>query len=296
MFSNSVLGTLAFGAFLYLGLRFFQERISWRLAVFSLAGGLLFAALTAFGFSLNYTDTIWNPEVFPALLCLTPFFGICTGFGLRALYAGEGRGRKNEERDKQKESEAAERGFWLPKLSDRQFYLLCAGVLFLAWVPVFLAAWPGIFSYDCGWQLAAFVDGEVTGHHPILHTALLGVTRILGHALSGGGQAGNQTGALLYSLVQMLLMSLLYAYICLFLRKRRTPLWLQIGNLLFLGFHPVNGLMALCATKDSLFTAVFAVFIVQLFWMAEDGEAFFSSWKSEVLFCANVFFLFAPAQ
>ena len=44
MFSNSVLGTLAFGAFLYLGLRFFQERISWRLAVFSLAGGLLFAA------------------------------------------------------------------------------------------------------------------------------------------------------------------------------------------------------------------------------------------------------------
>ena len=220
-------------------------------------------------------------------------FGICTGFGLRALYAGEGRGRKNEERDKQKESEAAERGFWLPKLSDRQFYLLCAGVLFLAWVPVFLAAWPGIFSYDCGWQLAAFVDGEVTGHHPILHTALLGVTRILGHALSGGGQAGNQTGALLYSLVQMLLMSLLYAYICLFLRKRRTPLWLQIGNLLFLGFHPVNGLMALCATKDSLFTAVFAVFIVQLFWMAEDGEAFFSSWKRQVLFCANVFFLFA---
>lgn len=293
MFSNSVLGVLAFGAFLYLGLRFFQGRVFRRLAVFSLAGGLLFAALTSFGFSLNYTDTIWNPEVFPALLCLTPFFGICTGFGLRALYAGEGRGRQDEERDKQKGAETAERGLWLSKLSDRQFYLLCAGVLFLAWGPVLLAAWPGIFSYDCGWQLAAFVDGEVTGHHPILHTALLGVTRMLGHALSGGGQAGNQTGALLYSLVQMLLMSLLYAYICLFLRKRRTPLWLQIGNLLFLGFHPVNGLMALCATKDSLFTAVFAVFIVQLFWMAEDGEAFFSSWKRQVLFCANVFFLFA---
>ena len=137
------------------------------------------------------------------------------------------------------------------------------------------------------------MDGEVTGHHPILHTALLGVTRMLGHALSGGGQAGNQTGALLYSLVQMLAMSLLYADVCLFLRKRKTPRWLQAGTLLFLGFHPVNSLMALCATKDSLFTAVFAVFIVRLLQMAEDREAFFSSWKRQALFCVNGFFLFA---
>ena len=279
MFSNSVLALLAFGAFLYLGLRFFQERVSRRLAVFSLAGGFLFAALAAFGFSLNYTDTIWNPEVFPALLCLTPFFGVCTGFGLRALSGGGVQKKEN--------------GLWLAKLSDRQFYLLCASALFLAWVPVLLAAWPGIFSYDCGWQLAAFVDGEVTGHHPILHTALLGVTRTLGHALSGGGQAGNQMGALLYSLVQMAAMSLLYADVCLFLRQRRTPRWLQLGSLLFLGFHPVNSLMALCATKDSLFTAVFAAFILRLFRMAEDREAFFSSWKKQALFCVNVFFLFA---
>ena len=131
MFSNSVLALLAFGAFLYLGLRFFQGEVSRRLAFFSLAGGLLFAALTAFGFSLNYTDTIWNPEVFPALLCLTPFFGVCTGFGLRALSGGGVQKKEN--------------GLWLAKLSDRQFYLFCASALFLAWVPVLLAAWPGIF-------------------------------------------------------------------------------------------------------------------------------------------------------
>ena len=53
MFSNSVLALLAFGAFLYLGLRFFQERVSRRLAVFYLAGGFLFAALAAVCFYLN---------------------------------------------------------------------------------------------------------------------------------------------------------------------------------------------------------------------------------------------------
>ena len=301
MLSNSVLGMAAFGAFLYLGIRFFASHVSGRLILFSLAGGFLFAAMTAFGFSLNYTDTIWNEYVFPAVLCLTPFFGICTGFGLRGLTQQKpdraaAAGAKGEEAGGLKRGAAGvsrSLAGWLSGLSDKRFYLLCAGILFLSWVPVLLAAWPGIFSYDSGWQLAAFVDGDVTGHHPILHTALLGVTRMLGHALAGSGQAGNQAGALLYSLVQMLAMAALYAEVCLFLRQRRVPRWLLVGTVLFLGFHPVNGLMALCATKDSLFTAVFAVFIVQLFRMAEDKNTFFASRKRQALFCVNVFFLFA---
>lgn len=275
MFSNSVLSMAVFAAFLYLGQRFFAGPVSRRLVLFSLAGGFLFSAMTCFGFSLNYTDTIWQPNVFPAVLSLTPFFGICTGFGLRTLTQRSDGERKENFRESVG--------------TDRRFYLLCFAVLFLSWVPVLLASWPGIFSYDCGWQLAAFVDGDVTGHHPILHTALLGVTRMIGRTLTGS----NQTGALLYSLIQMLVMAALYARVCLFLRQRNVPRWLQIGTVLFLGFHPSNSLMALCATKDSLFTAVFSVFIVQLFSMAEDKEAFFASRKRQVLFCVNVFFLFA---
>lgn len=288
LFSNSVLCGLAFGAFLYLGIRFFADRVSRRLLVFSLAGGLVFAAMTAFGFSLNYTDTIWNPQTFPALLCLTPFFGICTGFGLRSLT--ESGSLKSTEKTQKQGNRLC---IWVSGLSDGRFYLLCSALLFLSWIPVLLAAWPGIFSYDCGWQLAAFADGEVTGHHPIFHTALLGLTRMAGQALAGTGQAGNQAGALLYSLIQMAAMALLYAQVCLFLRQKSTPCWLQISTILFLGLHPVNGLMALCATKDSLFTAVFTAWIVQLFRITGDSETFFSSWKRQALFCVNVFFLFA---
>lgn len=288
LFSNSVFCGLAFGAFLYIGIRFFAERISERLLIISLAAGIVFAAMTAFGFSLNYTDTIWNPQTFPALLCLTPFLGICTGFAIRSLTEAD-----RLEKTDRKEKKENRFWLWLSGLSDGRFYLGCAGILFLCWVPVLLAAWPGIFSYDCGWQLAAFADGDVTGHHPIFHTALLGITRMMGRFLSGTGQEGNQTGALLYSLIQMTAMAFLYARVCLFLRQERVPRWLQAGTMLFLGLHPVNGLMALCATKDSLFTAVFAVFIVQLFRITGDQEAFFSSGKRQILFCVNVFFLFA---
>lgn len=296
MLSNSVFCMAAFAAFLYLGIRFFAGEVDRRLAVISLAGGLLFSAMTCFGFSLNYTDTIWQPNVFPAVLCLTPFFGICTGFGLRTLAQG-GCAEKRALAGAEDSSRPAK--LWkdfsarVSGLSGRKFYLLCFCVLFLSWVPVLLAAWPGIFSYDSGWQLAAFVDGDVTGHHPILHTALLGVTRMLGRALSGTGQAGNQTGALLYSLLQMLVMAALYARVCLYLRQRKAPGWLLVGSILFLGFHPANSLMALCATKDSIFTAVFAVFVVELLQIAEDREAFFASRKRQAVFCVTVFFLFA---
>ena len=305
LFSGSLFCMAVFGAFLCLALRFFAGKVTGRLAAFSLAGGFLFAAMTSFGFSLDETDTIWHGSVFLALLCLTPFLGICTGLGLRTLEEGKGPAEEKKKELTDAEKQEMERtensgkrrfrkaGRWFSKLSDRRFYFLCAAVLFLSWIPVLLASWPGIFSYDSGWQLAAFVDGTVTGHHPILHTALLGVTRMIGHALSGSGQAGNQTGALLYSLIQMAAMAALYGQLCLYLRQRRAPGWLQLVSLLFLGFHPVNGLMALCATKDSLFTAVFTVFIIQLLRMTEDREGFFSSGKRQILFCVTVCFLFA---
>lgn len=295
MFSNSVFSAAVFGAFLYVSLRFFRREVSVRLLLFGVFGGLLFAVLTCFGFSLNYTDTIWHKNVFPAVLCLTPFFGICTAFGLRTLCGAGSTARAGQPEEVREEREAAEDGsgrcvrFFLQGLTDRRFYLLCFGFLFLSWVPVLLASWPGIFSYDSGWQLAAFADGEITGHHPILHTALLGVTQAVGNALTGS----NQLGAVLYSLIQMLIMAALYADLVLFLRQKRAPLWLWLGTVFFLGLHPVNGLMALCATKDSIFTAVFAAFVVRLLRIEADRELFFGSRKRQILFCVHVFFLFA---
>lgn len=271
MLSNSVTAMLMFGAFLYVGMQFLKKEGNRRLWICGAAGGILFAALTVWGFSLNYTDTVWNPRVFPAFLGLAPFFAICVSAGLRAI------------------ADSPTAYFIAYSFPVRKFYWFCFAVLFLSWVPVLLASWPGIFSYDCGWQLAAVADHAWTAHHPILHTAMLWLTRELGRALTGS----NQTGALLYSLLQMVLMSALYAEVCLYLRQKKAPKWLWIGSLLFFGFHPVNSLMALCATKDSLFTAVFAVLVVQLLRMAEYPEVFFASRRRQLLFCVNVFFLFA---
>ncbi len=259
---------------------FLKKEGMLRLLAYGATGGILFALLTAWGYSLNKTGTIWNSWVLPLFLFLVPCFTLCVIMGL-GLLAGISVRRRNEDAPK---ASTVEHSFckW-------RFYWLCFGILFLAWIPVLLASWPGIFSYDCGWQLTAVADHAWTAHHPVLHTAMLWVTRAIGRALTGS----NQTGALIYSLLQMVIMSALYADVCLYLRERKTPKALWIGTLIFLGFHPTNSLMALCATKDSIFAAVFAVFVVQLLRMAEQPEAFFASKKRAILFCVNAFFLFA---
>jgi len=248
-----------------------------RICMYSLVTGFLFAAMMVCGYFLHHTDTIWHTNTFPLIAGFTLLFAIPVGIALELLKSG---GCPQD----RKVSQAGKSG-----QSKLRWYLLCWLFLFLSWVPVLLASWPGIFSYDCGWQLVTYVEGTVNGHHPILHTFLLGICRDVGHALTGS----NQTGALLYSLIQMLLMSGMYAYLCLFLKKQQAPKWLQILTFVFLAFHPTNGLMALCATKDSIFTAVFAVFLVQLLELGQEPEKFFTRIPRQAAFVVTVCFLFA---
>ena len=81
MLSNSVTAMLMFGAFTYVGAQFLKKAVNARLLVYGAAGGMMFAAFAAWGFSLNYTDTIWNPQVFPAFASLSPFFTTASRYG-----------------------------------------------------------------------------------------------------------------------------------------------------------------------------------------------------------------------
>ena len=57
--------------------------------------------------------------------------------------------------------------------------------IFLAWLPVWLALYPGAFAYDAEFAYEQIRTGALTSHHPVLHTLILGNTVRLGN-LSGG--------------------------------------------------------------------------------------------------------------
>ena len=161
------------------------------------------------------------------------------------------------------------------------------GIILLCWLPLFLGAFPGIFSYDSNLQITWFITDYRSAHHAVIHTAMLGGLVELGHTLFGSYQAG----AVLYTVVQMVLMAGLFAGTCMYLSACRAPRWLIAASVLFYGLYVANGYFAMAATKDSLFSALFCFFAAQLLLMSRDADRFFASKGQLALFAATMFLL-----
>lgn len=144
------------------------------------------------------------------------------------------------------------------KLSRRLFWAGWAAI-FLCWIPAFLAYYPAIMSYDFNRQSGEAVRGYIwfNSHHPLAHTFLIRMFLLLGKRL-GSYEAGMAA----FSLLQMLILSCVFAYcaqMILRLTKRRWPAVTAIGLFAIVPIHPV---LALSMTKDILFTAFFLLFML----------------------------------
>ena len=142
--------------------------------------------------------------------------------------------------------------------------------IFLCWLPLLLAYFPGMLNYDFLGEYRQHVDGSYTNLHPLLHSALINGVITLGEMLHS-----RTFGVLLYSLLQMGLFALALGYSCSFVQKRGAGAWALLPAGLY-ALHPVFSVMSLSLTKDTLFTA--AVLSLSLFtWeMIESPEAFFA--------------------
>lgn len=60
------------------------------------------------------------------------------------------------------------------KATDKKCFLLVWIGIFLLWLPTYLSAYPGIYGYDCIYQVQSYMNKAVHTHHPIIHTYILG--------------------------------------------------------------------------------------------------------------------------
>ena len=163
---------------------------------------------------------------------------------------------------------------WLAQHSVIVFFV-CWVLFFLSFVPALLAYWPGIFAYDFTTQINQAASGQITTHHPILHT-------LLSFFLLNIGKAGSDctVGALCYSLVQMACLSGSFAYAIAFLAKKKVPLSFLVPAALFFLLLPIHGLFAINATKDILFSAAFLVLFILTADLVLQPERFLSNpWR-----------------
>ncbi len=136
----------------------------------------------------------------------------------------------------------------------------CAAILLLCWLPVFLAFYPGLFTYDVSWQYLMYQTGEFSTHHPLLHTLLIGGLMDFGRSVLGYPVKG----IVLYSLLQMGLMALAHANAIRFLYQKRAPKWLCLGMLALGCVMPFHSLLAISTTKDTLFAGAVMTLCVML--------------------------------
>lgn len=127
-------------------------------------------------------------------------------------------------------------------------------IIFVCWIPVFLAEYPGFFVYDATDEYVEVATRSFTTHHPLLHVMMLGGSVCAGNKFLGDINAGIAC----YIVFQMLLVSFLFAWI---ISKLSTRVG-RISALLWYGLFPTIVMFVLCSAKDTLFAAFLSAAVV----------------------------------
>ena len=155
--------------------------------------------------------------------------------------------------------------------------------LFLCWLPVLLAYWPGMLNYDFQTEYMQYIDGTYSLIHPLTHSALMIGVISLGEMI-----AGRTFGLLLMSLLQMTTLSLVLADACIYLRRRGLGRITILPLLLFFGLHPVFSVMSVSMTKDTLFAASMVGLCIKSMELLQAPETFLRRKSNIVLFIVFV--------
>lgn len=159
-------------------------------------------------------------------------------------------------------------------------WLIRVGVIFLCYLPVFLAVYPGFFVYDAQDEYMQVETRSFTTHHPLVHVLLLGGIIQLFYKLTGS----YNIGIACYTLFQMLLMAGIFGWAVERLRMRgQQKLW-QILYMLYFGLCPVLVMFSLCSAKDGLFTGMLLLMVMLLQELCREPEEFWKKKGTRLLF------------
>ena len=166
-------------------------------------------------------------------------------------------------------------------------FLLTALILFLCYLPVFLAVYPGFFVYDAQDELMQVVTRNFSTHHPLLHVLLLGGIIQLVHKLSGS----YNLGIACYILFQAAVLSCIFAYGICHLMKEGMGKRKGIVMTLYFGLFPTIVMFVLCSAKDGLFTGMLFLLVLMSRKLVEDPAGFFREKKYVLLFAGSALFM-----
>lgn len=234
------------------GMRKDKTKPTRRMWVCALAGGLFAGFAGQWGWQLERAQNVdlaaWQTWAVPLTAALVLTLLLAWGFcGLEKWCCRASRSGGSKERtavqNRRKMSALWTGGkYGLP---------LLAALLFVCWLPVFLAVYPGFFAYDATDELQQVLTGNYVTRHPLLHVLVLGKT------VSGVGEltGSYNTGIAVYVLCQMAVMAFLLAWEIRSLQRLGAGSVFCGISFCFFAFFPVIVLYVLCTSKDIWYTA-----------------------------------------
>lgn len=153
------------------------------------------------------------------------------------------------------------------------------------YVPVFLAVYPGIYSYDASVQvLQVFGEMPLSTHHPLLHTFFFCGCLKLGELLFGSYQAGMA----IHSVCQSALMAAIFSLTLSRMYRRGASRLLLAVSWLFLALNPYLAVFSFVTTKDVLFGGFFLLAFDWALELTASPERFLASRRKTAVFFAAV--------
>lgn len=151
-------------------------------------------------------------------------------------------------------------------------------IIIVCWIPTLLAFYPTILNYDAPQQIVMFTKNKMTADNPILSTILMGGLYTIGFLMNN-----TAVGMFLYSVVQMSIMAIIFAYAVKFIEKKTHKKWIRNVSIIFYALFPYNQLFPLMTTKDTLFAGLVLFFIILLYEFMEEKKSNISNYIYVIL-------------
>lgn len=152
-------------------------------------------------------------------------------------------------------------------VAPRAVFIVSWLIIFACWLPYFFVNYPGVIMADSIVIIKqALGINPLTTHHPLAYTGLIAVCLHLGNVF----WESNVAGIAIYTVLQMLFMSGVFAYFASWLARRRIPFPALVVVVAAFSFLSVFSLHAVSFWKDGIYAAFMLLLALALFDAVEE--------------------------
>ena len=147
------------------------------------------------------------------------------------------------------------------KVPSKWIFIISFIVILLSWIPAWLAEYPGIFTPDTVGQLYQ-VEGTraYTNFSPLIHTLIIKLC----YAIVGLFSSNVNVIYFAVGFIQMIFMSLVFAYANNYVYERTKKLIFPICGLIFYALVSYNVFYGITISKDSVYAALLLLFVIMI--------------------------------